>query len=120
VLWRDATGQPVLTFQPTGLGGSYQLHTRFHPHWSSLPTDGQLPAMLLHLLTPASASSSADNRLLDPAQVLATTAATAPAAPQTAAPWLDLRPWVALAAGLLFVLERLFAGRRRSLAAPAA
>ncbi|OON70766.1 BatA domain-containing protein [Hymenobacter sp. CRA2] len=115
VLWNDATSQPVLTLTPNGQGGTYQLYTRLHPQWSSLPDAGELPALLLELLAPAPApvaefrTLSAD-QLTGPASRL-----TEPQLrPRTA--YTDLRPWAALAAGLLFALERLLARRRPALA----
>ncbi|UYZ58550.1 BatA domain-containing protein [Hymenobacter latericus] len=118
VLWQDAAGQPLLVRQPIGRGAEYSLRTRVHPQWSSLPTDGQLPEVLLNLLAPDTHLGAAtDYRQLDAAQVLASAPADTPAKslrPTTR--HADLQPWVALAAGLLFGLERLVARRRTSTA----
>ncbi|GAB2946749.1 hypothetical protein GCM10027048_09660 [Hymenobacter coalescens] len=112
VLWSAADGQPVLTQQRRASGAEYQLHTRMHPQWSSLPDDGQLPALLLDLLAPAPAVT-VDPRVIGSDQLLARPAGTERAAPRRAA-YLNLQPWVALAAGLLFGLERLLAARHSS------
>ncbi|WP_262696957.1 BatA domain-containing protein [Hymenobacter oligotrophus] len=121
VLWRDAAGQPLLVRQPAGRGAEYRLLTRVHPQWSSLPTDGQLPEVLLNLMTPdAHLGAINDFRQLDAAQVLAHASADTPERNlQPATRYADLQPWVALAAGLLFGLERLFARRRTSTATAA-
>lgn len=109
-VWLDAAGQPVLTRRRHAAGAEYQLHTRLHPRWSSLPDDGQLPSLLLALLAPP-LPAAPDPRALDPAQLRTPSGYTGAARPLRA-PLLDLRPWAALLAGLLFALERLLASRR--------
>lgn len=111
-LWTDATGQPVLTRTWRGHGASYQLLTRFHPQWSSLPDDGRLPELLLSLLLPESAFTGPDPRALPTAQLRNRLSHTSSlrARPR----YLDLGPWLALGAGLLFGVERLLAARRSS------
>lgn len=113
-LWADGTGQAVLDFERVGRGGIYRLHTRLHPAWSSLATDGQLPAALLTLLTPELASGP-DRRALAASQLRSTTAASEQLR-QPAAQVLGLGPWLVLLAGLLFGLERIW--RHRTLPSP--
>lgn len=110
-LWADAAGRPVLTQTFLGRGTAYQLHTRFHPQWSLLPDDGQLPALLLTLLAPPTPAGPEPRRL--PTNQLTSRLAPGSEGVATHAQ-LDLRPWLALAAGLLFGLERLLVGRRSS------
>ncbi|MBJ6109995.1 BatA domain-containing protein [Hymenobacter sp. BT523] len=137
-LWRDGRGRAVLSVRSLGQGALYRLHTRLDPAWSDLADNPALPARLLTLLRPVpvdtrvaatsptdQALAALDQRALDPAQLpaargseagtpLATT--SVPTAFQAA----DLRPWLVLAAGILFALERLLAFRRekRALTTP--
>jgi hypothetical protein len=119
VVWQDGTGRPVLTHQPNGAGGLYQLRTRLQPTWSGLPDSPALPELLLHLLRSHSATSTVhDLRQLDARQLTAAVTADTtqtPAANSAIRPsqhTTDLRPWAVLAAMVLFGLERLLAGRR--------
>ncbi|QHJ08538.1 BatA domain-containing protein [Hymenobacter busanensis] len=107
VRWATGTGTAVLSYQPVGQGGRYRLGTRFHPAWSSLATDGQLPAALLQLLSPDT-TTGPDLRALDPGQLkgLVATDELRPAGRS----W-ELGPWLALLTGLLFCIERLVARR---------
>jgi hypothetical protein len=134
-VWTDGRGRSVLTRQQLGAGTVYQLHTRLNSAWSELADDPNLPSRLLALLQPeptddfataetqfAQPEARYDRRALDPAQLVSTnlTATKGPAAaPQNAAVpaafrLTDLRPWLVLAAGLLFLLERLLARRREA------
>ena len=134
-LWTDGQGRPVLTRQAQGAGAIYHLRTRLNPSWSTLGDDPALPAQLLTLLQPTlsdglpstetpsnQALASNDQRALDPTQLFSDNAA--PTKPSMPAPpafrVTDLRPWLVLAAGLLFLLERLLARRRevRNLSSP--
>ncbi|MBC6610384.1 BatA domain-containing protein [Hymenobacter sp. BT507] len=115
-VWQDAAGRPLLTRQALGAGTLYHLHTRLSPGWSALGESPALPALLLPLLQPPVAPIrllAHDQRTLDPHQLLTTAApAAAPVATaDTAPPATDLRPWVVLAALLLFGLERLLSLR---------
>jgi hypothetical protein len=75
-----------------------------------LPDDGHLPTLLLQLLAPTPASLP-DYRTLDATQIQRSY--TAHEAPQRQpGRTTDLRLWLALAAGVLFGLERLIAQRR--------
>ncbi|GAB3827564.1 BatA domain-containing protein [Hymenobacter jeollabukensis] len=115
--WTDATNQPVLSEQRRGRGADFYLCTRFHPQWSTLPDDGQLPALLLSLLDSV-APARPEVRSLDARQLRASGPTPPPATPGPARrASRDLRPWLALAAGLLFGLERVLASRRLSRAA---
>ncbi len=131
-VWTDGRGRPVLARQPQGQGALYSLATRLSPTWSDLADNPTFPARLLALLQPEMTDAGArprtpldaalaahDQRALDPAQLQL--AGTTPAATASAVaverPGLrqtDLRPWLVLAALLLFAFERLLAHRRES------
>ena len=134
-LWTDGQGRPVLTRQAQDAGTIYQLHTRLNPAWSELGDDPTLPARLLALLQPALADdlpsagtaldqalATHDQRALDPTQLFSGNAASTKTSPPVPPAFrvTDLRPWLVLAAGLLFLLERLLARRRevRTLSSP--
>ena len=137
-IWVDGQGRSVLTAQARGRGILYQLHTRLNPTWSELADNPSLPAHLLRLLHPDAtdaqprtattvnpAEAAHDQRAIDPAQLLASppgalgsVPALGGAAP-AAAHKTDLRPWLVLAAGLLFASERLLARRRARQLSPA-
>ena len=129
-VWVDGRGRAILVRQALGRGRVYQLLTRLNPTWSTLADDPQLPGRLLKLLHPeptddfgldqptqlAKAEAAHDRRALPPAQ-LPTTAKSAnrPTLAMTQPPAFrttDLRPWLVLLAGLLLLLERLWAARR--------
>ncbi|SHJ37791.1 N-terminal double-transmembrane domain-containing protein [Hymenobacter daecheongensis DSM 21074] len=121
VLWRTATGRPVLSRRLSGRGASYYFHSRLHPAWSQLAESSELPELWLTLLRPilSAPTPPQDQRLLDRAQLRPqqrppTTVAQPlrPAADTTA-----LRVWLVLAAALLWALERLVAARISSLLA---
>ena len=138
LLWTDGRGRAVLARQALGRGALYQLSTRLDPAWSELANDPALPARLLALLQPEptddtrpdahpdadadAALAAHDQRALDPAQLdgssgsaLQTHSAAAPRpAPPPTYRFADLRPWLVLAAGLLFLLERWLAHRRNA------
>ena len=130
-LWTDAQGRPVLAFQPVGRGAIYHLSTRLNPTWSELADNPELPAQLLPLLqpelgnlfTPATMPADQplldqqlavhDQRALDPSQLITTsTPQHQHSAPRPAFFITNLRPWLVLVAGLLFMTERLLAHRR--------
>ncbi|UOE33558.1 BatA domain-containing protein [Hymenobacter monticola] len=130
-VWVDGQGRAVLSRRRLGAGAIYQLHTRLHPAWSNLADNPALPARLLALLHPAPADAlvstidsqalaTYDQRAIDPWQLLARSpgAAAANVNLTKTAPTnflvTDLRPWLVLAAGLLFALERLLARRREN------
>ena len=135
-VWADSRGRAVLSRQAEPTGTVYRLHTRLNPAWSTLADDPQLPAHLLRLLQPGPTDQTPttataldeqlaryDQRVLDPAQLFAkhATAMPRPAPrPRVVAAFriTDLRPWLVLAAGLLFLLERLLARRREAQALP--
>jgi len=116
-LWSDGLGQSVLTRAAEGKGARYHLHTRFHPAWSELGSNAELPALLLPLLQPDPLQAGPitnDRRTLAPTQVF-TTQHLAPSPTHSTANrprQSDLRPWVILLAALLFGLERLLVRRR--------
>lgn len=139
-LWFDSRGRAVLSRQGVGKGAFYYLATRLNPAWSELADSPALPAGLLALLQPEPTDEAAppataagqslaapDQRALDPAQLapgpnpvitpenpaVGPSKAVLSAAP-AAFQLTDLGPWLVLAAGVLFALERLLAGRRAS------
>ena len=139
-LWADDRGRPLLTRQAQGRGANYHLHTRLNPAWSELADDPALPARLLALLQPELTDdmpptptaldqqlAAHDQRALDPAQVFSRqrTAEGPGGTVRSAGPpptfcTIDLRPWLVLVAGLLFLFERLLARRREARALPSA
>ncbi|MET4107373.1 BatA domain-containing protein [Hymenobacter sp. UYP22] len=115
-VWVTATGQAVLS-QPTPT--RYYLHTRLGAGWSELADSPALPALLLPLLHPIStAPSSPDSRLLPVAQLQGPQLQKPARGPAPTAPRRALAPWLVLAAGLLFVLERALASRRAAVSSP--
>jgi hypothetical protein len=125
-LWQDAQGRALLSVQPLGQGRLYHLHTRLTQPWSELADSPELPTQLLPHLWPSAASNAAltDLRVLDPAQAMthpvrpsALASATPPSADR--GPVHDYTPWLVLAAGVLFGLERWLAARRTTHSVPA-
>jgi len=127
-LWTDGRGRAILTRQAQGQGAVYQLYTRLNPTWSELGDDSALPARLLALLQPTPADAhpfpttvldralaTHDQRAIDPTQLVGGSIMQQKARPTRRPPVppsfraTDLRPWLVLAAGLLFLLERLLA-----------
>lgn len=133
-IWADGQGRAVLSRRVLGRGAFFQLHTRLNPSWSELADSPALPTRLLTLLQPDPADANApaeialeqaahDQRAIDPTQLhLGTKVASNTAAvtnnSTSAFRVTDLRPWLVLAAGLLFALERLLARRRDMQATP--
>ncbi|TGD78472.1 BatA domain-containing protein [Hymenobacter wooponensis] len=125
-IWQDAQGGNLLSAQPLGQGRLYHLHTRLTQPWSELADSPELPAQLLPLLWPSVVAESAlaDLRVLDPAQVVAqpvnrSASASAATIPADRGPVHDYTPWLVLAAGVLFGLERWLAARRSAHSVPA-
>lgn len=130
-LWADGQGRPILSRQALGRGGVYQLHTRLHPAWSQLADAPELPARLLLLLQPeatddesatlflphdpvlAQRLSRFDQRALDPSQLANAARLQDSTTPKASINQriTDLRSWLVLLAGLLFLTERLLAWR---------
>ena len=115
IIWQTGTGRPVLLRQPLGQGSRYHLRTRLQSDWTSLPERPVLPTLLLHLLRsesePTPSITAHDLRQLDARQLGASAPAavpvsSAPATIQPAPEAVELRPWLLLAALLLFALER--------------
>jgi hypothetical protein len=130
-LWTDGLGRAVLSQQPMGKGALYHLHTRLNPAWSDLADNPALPAHLLELIQPETDASLASNqalarqdqRAIDATQLPGRTQAPGRLPSRNTAPKVfritDLRPWLMLVAGLLFLLERLWARRQSSVISPA-
>ncbi|SHK08295.1 BatA domain-containing protein [Hymenobacter psychrotolerans] len=119
-VWPAGTGQPMLLREAFGQGSRYQLRTRLHPAWTSLPETPVFPTLLLQVLRteseppPATAPHDLrrlDSRQLGAAAVPAGPAHQPPATIQPAPQQLALRRWAVLAALLLFALERWVARR---------
>jgi hypothetical protein len=136
-VWADGLGRPVLSKQVEGKGALFRLHTRLHPDWSNLADDPEFPGLLLEILRPAPAEAYAmttsafdqtltahDVRAIDPTQLSARQQNEMERVPVRAAQatvrTTELRPWLVLAAGLLFLLERLLARRREAVPLPSA
>ncbi|SNC77270.1 N-terminal double-transmembrane domain-containing protein [Hymenobacter gelipurpurascens] len=133
VLWRDAQGGPLLSVQQQGQGRLYQLHTRLTQPWSELADSPELPAQLLPYLWPTVELESgvADLRVLDPGQVVVqrpgssstpdsvgTKKTSVLASSSDRGLVRDYTPWLVLAAGALFGLERWLAARRSAHSLP--
>jgi len=119
-LWTDSHGRAVLTRQPLGAGATYLFTSRLQPAWSTLPASPALPALLLEVLAPAPTAANLalhDQRRFDPSQLPPRPAGgqSLGVSPPAAYRLLDLRPWLVLAAGLLFALERWLARQRASI-----
>jgi hypothetical protein len=126
VLWQDAQGSPLLSVQPLGKGLRYHLHTRLTQPWSELADSPELPALLLSHIWPSTTSETTltDLRVLDPAQIMAQPVHTSAlrsgnATTPDRGPVHDYTPWLVVAAGLLFGLERWLAARRSAHSIPA-
>ena len=137
-VWPDSRGRPVLSRRILGRGAAYLLHTRLAPPWGELADDPQLPARLLKLLQPEPTDEAAallyhpqnpgleqqlshfDHRALDPAQLTTAPRIQPRSTPIRAADerTTDLRPWLVLVAGLLFLFERWLAGRQNRVISP--
>ncbi|MDO7853302.1 BatA domain-containing protein [Hymenobacter convexus] len=124
-VWVDGQGRAVLSRRTFGAGAFYRLHTRLDPTWSTLADNPALPGRLLALLHPAAADGTGlapdnpalaaqDKRIIDLAQlpVRQSDRPNSKAATTKNYQADDLRPWLVLAVGLLFALERLLASRR--------
>ncbi|WP_439880697.1 BatA domain-containing protein [Pontibacter sp. MBLB2868] len=110
-LWTAANSQPILSWQPMGLGRIYTFRSGFSPAWSELGRSAQLPDLLLPLLLPTPAATY-DLRALDEQQLMPnqrTEVATAEASKTQREP---LVPWVVLVAIILFLMERFIVSRR--------
>ena len=121
-VWTDSQGRSVLAREPLGAGAIYSYASRLQPAWSTLPASPALPALLLDVLLPAPASLALhDQRRFDPAQLPPRPTAGLPSLTGQPVTFrlIDLRPWLVLAAGLLFALERWLAQRRTTLTTPA-
>ena len=128
-VWADSYGRPVLTRLRIGNGAIHHFSTHLSAPWSQLADSPDLPSQLLKLLQPDLADEHPplpteldhqlaryDQRALGPAQ-LTTTARAQPSVASSPLPnqrTTDLRPWLVLVAGLLFLLERLLARRQEN------
>ena len=110
--WGTTTGEPLLTVQPIGRGNIYLFRSGFSPAWSALGQSAQLPELLLPLLLPQPEASRYDMRALDEQQLKPAISNVASLATLPQAQPQNLLRWLVLAAALLFLIERIIAGRR--------
>lgn len=103
VVWRDETGAPLLQAAPQGGGRLLQLTRALAPAGMPQLLDPAFPRTLRDLVQPPPA----------PSMVMAADYAPQPGAHAVAPAPQDLRPWIALAIALLFLLERWLASARR-------
>lgn len=111
-LWTTQTGEALLTVQLVGSGHIYRFRSGFGLGWSDIGKSALLPDLLLPLLFPQQEASLQDVRAIDdkqlkPAQKPVTTTAEVPEARR-----ISLLPWLVLATFVLFLVERIIAGRR--------
>ncbi|QIX61710.1 hypothetical protein HER32_11185 [Hymenobacter sp. BT18] len=114
VLWADGAARPLLTVEQQGHQQHYRCYTRLHASWSTLGNTPELPELLLPLLQqPSSVPLRYDRRLLPSSQisVVDSTPTTVRELPASAH-YLDLRPWLAVAAAFLLGLERWLSSRQ--------
>ena len=131
-VWRDSSGEPLLTVERLERGRHWRFGSRFHPAWNDLPRSSALPAALAALLSDArneSHVSPQDRRRADPSQgppeqLAASSRISEPALPSVAER-VDLHHLFWIVAVVLFGLERALSHRRapaiaseRSRAAP--
>lgn len=108
VVLTDESGRPLLYEAAVGRGHRFSMPAALTPAAVPALADPSFPRRLLAALLPAPASAAtAEARQLQPQTI-------EPAPP---GPYRPLAPALALAAALLFLLERLWASRRRSAAA---
>ena len=106
--WRDEAGEPLMLAGRLGRGRVIFLTRALEPSAMPQLLEPDFPDQLLRRLTPA------------PPPSRVASAAIAPLTGATAYPQqpLDLRPWLALIAALLFGAERLMATRRSRMVSP--
>ncbi|WP_162051411.1 BatA domain-containing protein [Pontibacter pamirensis] len=111
-IWSTQSGEALLTVQSVGKGHLYRFRSGFSPDRSSLGQSAQLPELLLPLLFPQQEAAMYDVRALDEQQLMPAqkVAVFAPEAPEGQR--ISLLPWLVLAAFVLFLIERVIAGRR--------
>lgn len=108
-LWRDAQGQARVNGARIGEGRALRLAGPVEPRaWPALLQPGFAAGLRELFAAPAP----------PPARVAARDYAPGEGGPAFASPPLDLRPWLALLAAALFLLERWLATRARRGAAP--
>lgn len=106
VLWRDAQG--VALAREERLGNGHLIHLRGPLRFAEFPAllDADFPTRLQALLRPAvPPPSRADTAQIKPR--------LSPHALPRFAPSTDLTPWIGLLIGLVFLIERSLAARRR-------
>ncbi|MHA6246301.1 BatA domain-containing protein [Pontibacter sp. CAU 1760] len=111
-VWTAANGEALLTVQPLGKGQLYRFRSGFAPDWSGLGQSSQLPDLLLPLLFPQPSAGAHDMRALDETQLIPSRKAALTQQTLSDRQRRSLLPWVVLAAFLLFLMERVIAGRQ--------
>ncbi len=111
-VWTAANGEALLTVQPMGKGQLYRFRSGFSPEWSGLGQSSQLPDLLLPLLFPQPAAGTHDVRALDETQLIPSSKAALTQPTLPGGQRKSLLPWMVLAAFLLFLMERVIAGRQ--------
>lgn len=111
-IWAGMNSDPLLSVRPYGKGNVYQFRSGFSPTWSELGQSPQLPELLLPLLFAQPEVGFHDLRALDEQQLLPSRRTTLAAPATPAAKRQHLLPWFVLAAFVLFLTERINAGRR--------
>lgn len=111
-IWETTTGEPLLTVQPIGRGNIYRFWSGFSPAWSELGQSAQLPELLLALLLPQPEAGNYDVRALDEQQLKPAISNAEGIALARQVQRQNLLLWMVTAAALLFLVERIIAGRR--------
>jgi hypothetical protein len=111
-MWTDDTGQPVLSLRREGEGRVFQLHGCFHPSSSDLVLHSRFPEAMAALWAHERGEADAPAGRVAPSQLLPARDTTR--AGQPPAPPRDLYHAFWFAAVVLFIVERVVAGRPRA------
>ncbi|GAA0638565.1 BatA domain-containing protein [Brevundimonas lenta] len=109
VVWRDALGRPLVEAAPIGTGRLMRFTRRLAPAEMPELLEADFPVHLRAVLEPAATA---------PARVSAADYAPATGARHFEPPPMDLRPWLAVLIGLVVLVERWLATRRRRAVSP--
>jgi hypothetical protein len=104
VVWRDDLGRPLVEAAPMGAGRLMRFTRRLAPAEMPELLEADFPVHLRAVLTPPAAA---------PARVTAADYAPTTGARHFDPAPRDLRPWLAVLIGLVLLLERWLATRRR-------
>ncbi|RZJ93590.1 MAG: hypothetical protein EON88_14590 [Brevundimonas sp.] len=109
VLWRDETGAALATGAAMGRGRLIRLSRSLTPADMPVLLDAAFPTQLRDLL---------QGPIQAPTGVAATDYRPATGGPSYSQPPLEMRPWLAVLIGLVLLVERYLATRRRRTVAP--